>query len=92
MLQLFVDLCKDPLAALQRIPEGDGPIIIAHSPTGVLTRKCLAPEKLSEYWIRMYQYAEIFECCENFLSASIPSAPCLLCHPFGKINFKHIEQ
>ena len=85
VLQLFVDLCKDPLSTLQRLPEGDGPVITAKSSTGeLLTRKCPAPKKLSDYWVSLYKYAELFECCENFLSASIPSAPCLLCHPFGK--------
>ena len=87
VLQLFVDLSKDPLTALQRFPEGDGPVITAKSLTGeVFTRKCQVPKKLSDYWINMYKYAELFECCENFLSASIPSVPCLLCHPFGKSN------
>ena len=87
VLQLFIDLSKDPLTALQRFPEGDGPVITAKSLTSeVFTRKCQVPKKLSDYWINMYKYAELFECCENFLSASIPSVPCLLCHPFGKSN------
>lgn len=87
VLQLFLDLSKDPVASLEVLPEGDGPaLIVKTSDDQVVTRKCPAPQKLSDYWSNLYKYASLLECCENFLSASIPSAPCLLCHPFGKLH------
>ena len=85
VLQLFLDLSKDPMASLEVLPEGDGPALIVKTSDGqVVTRNFPAPLKLSDYWSNLYKYASLLECCENFLSASIPSAPCLLCHPFGK--------
>ena len=42
-----------------------------------------APNKLSEFSTQLYSYVAVLQCCENFVSAHPPSAPCLLCHPFG---------
>ena len=85
MLQLFLDLSNDPLATLERLPEGEGPLLTVTTSSGqVVTKKCPSPAKLSEYWSNLYKCASLLECCENFLSACSPSAPCLLCHPFGK--------
>ena len=81
VLQFLVDLCTDPVAALERIPEGNGFTLTAG--TGEVCKKIASPVKLSDYWRQLYHYASLLECCENFLSATKPSAPCLLCHPFG---------
>lgn len=82
VLQLLLDMCTDPAAALERIPEGNGLTLTAGSNKGV-SKKVWSPGKLSDYWCQLYSYASLLECCENFLSATKPSAPCLLCHPFG---------
>lgn len=87
VLQILVNLCHDPVAALQKLPKGNGPVIMAHSSTGEVSQGFPPPTKLSEYWLHLYQYATHLNCCENFLSATIPSAPCLLCHPFE--SFAH---
>ena len=93
VLQLFLDLSKDPLATLERLPEGEGPLLTVTTSSGqVVTKKCPSPAKLSEYWSNLYRCASLLECCENFLSACIPSAPCLLCHPFGKPAMKCTQQ
>lgn len=85
VVQLLLDLCVDPAAALQRIPEGDGLILVA-GPAGGVCKKMVSPGKLSDYWRQLYGYALMLQCCDNFLSAAKPSAPCLLCHPFGMGN------
>lgn len=85
ILQLFVDLCEDKEQALTLIMEGKGPTVTATARTGeTLTKSFAAPSKLSQYWLQVYDYSSIFKCCENFLSATTPSAPCLLCHSFGE--------
>ena len=85
VLQLLVDLCIDSEYGLSLIPEGTGPTISAKTKTGkTMTKSISAPSKLSQYWMQIYDYSTIFKCCENFLSATIPSAPCLLCHSFGE--------
>ena len=84
VIQLLLDLCVDSAAALERIPVGNGLALIGRTPEGVIkSQKFSSPGKLSDYWSRLYGYASLLECCENFLSATKPSAPCLLCHPFG---------
>lgn len=83
-LQLLLDVCTDPAAVLERIPEGNGLALTVKTADGMTKSKSFPPpSKLSEYWTNLYNYASLFECCENFLSATKPSAPCLLCHPFG---------
>ena len=82
VLQLLLNLCSDPVAALERIPEGTGLTLTVGK---VVSKKIASPEKLSDYWQQLYNYASLLECCENFLSATKPSAPCLLCHPFGRL-------
>lgn len=83
--QLLLDMCLDSGTALERFPEGDGFLLSAKSRQGITVRKkMISPQKLSEYWSQLYNYASLLECCENFLSANKPSAPCLLCHPFRK--------
>ena len=85
VLQLFLDLSNDPPSSLERLPNGDGPVLSVKMSDGQqVMKKIPPPRKLSDYWSQLYKYASLLECCENFLSASIPSAPCLLCHPFGK--------
>jgi len=85
VLQLLLDLCQDPLAALERLPNGSGPPVVAHTADGGITSHGFPPPtKLSDYWSQLYKYASLLQCCENFLSATLPSVPCLLCHPFGK--------
>ena len=85
VLQLLLDLCQDPIAALERIPGGPGPALIAHNADReIKSQGFLPPTKLSDYWSQLYKYASLLQCCENFLSATIPSVPCLLCHPFGE--------
>lgn len=84
VLQHMLDLCIDPVAALERIPEGNGLVLYAKSAGVLSSKKFPSPEKLSSYWSNLYSYAASLQCCENFLSATKPSAPCLLCHPFGK--------
>ena len=84
VLQTLLDMCSDPAAALERIPEGNGLLLSADVGDGVCkSKRFFSPTKLSEYWTVLYKYASLLECCENFLSATKPSAPCLLCHPFG---------
>ena len=84
VVQLLLDLCSNPGAALERIPEGNGLLLSANTLAGVsIAKKMCTPRKLSEYWSQLFGYASLLECCENFLSANKPSAPCLLCHPFG---------
>ena len=83
VIQLLLDLCIDPPAALERIPEGDGLPLTAGAAGTVCCKKMVSPGKLSDYWRQLYSYASILQCCDNFLSATKPSAPCLLCHPFG---------
>ncbi|KAL5457546.1 hypothetical protein EMCRGX_G034816 [Ephydatia muelleri] len=87
VLQIMVNLCHDPITALQKLPKGNGPAIVAHTSTGEVSQGFPPPTKLSEYWLHLYHYATLLNCCENFLSATIPSAPCLLCHPFE--SFAH---
>ena len=82
----MVNLCHDPITALQKLPKGNGPAIVAHTSTGEVSQGFPPPTKLSEYWLHLYHYATLLNCCENFLSATIPSAPCLLCHPFGRLH------
>ena len=85
VLQLLLDLCQDPIAALEQIPGGPGPALIAHNADReIQSQGFLPPTKLSDYWSQLYKYASLLQCCENFLSATIPSVPCLLCHPFGE--------
>ena len=85
VLQLLLDMCSDPVAAMQRIPEGNGLVLSARTAEGEYKcKRFSSPLKLSDYWTQLYTYASLLECCENFLSANKPSAPCLLCHPFGK--------
>ena len=84
VLQLLVDLCVDPGHALSLVQKGPGPVLQAQSNTGdVMVTTFAPPTKLSEYWTQLYTYAKMFQCCENFLSATPPSCPCLICHPFG---------
>lgn len=88
VLQLLLDLCTDPASALDRIPAGSGLLLIATNAAGEIKSQSFpSPIKLSEYWSQLYSYAALLECCENFLSACKPSAPCLLCHPFGMCHF-----
>lgn len=83
VLQLLLDLCADPVAALARIIPGGGPALVARNQEGVVdSRGFPPPSKLSEFWQQLYHWASLLQCCENFLSATTPSAPCLLCHPF----------
>lgn len=85
VFQLLVNLCKDPAIGLERLPRGDGLKLIATSADGIVTTSTFpVPDKLSTYWSMLYECASLFGCCENFLSASPPSAPCLICHPFGR--------
>ena len=85
VLQFLLDLCQDPVAALERIPTGPSPNLVARTLDGeTASHGFPPPAKLSEYWIKVYEYSSLLECCENFLSAVPPSAPCLICHPFGK--------
>ena len=85
VLQLLLDLCYDPVAALEKIPCGMGPVLVAHTKDGEMASHGFPPPaKLSEYWIQLYEYSGLLQCCDNFLSAVTPSAPCLLCHPFGR--------
>lgn len=86
VLQIMVNLCHDPIIALQKLPKGNGPPIVAHTSTGEVSQGFPPPTKMSEYWLHLYNYATLLNCCENFLSATIPSAPCLLCHPFGRLH------
>ena len=87
VLQLLLNRSSDPCQSLKLIPEGPGLILKAQDPSGeIITQPFTPPTKLSDYWGQLYAYAQIFECCENFLSPGPPSAPCLLCHPFGKLE------
>lgn len=84
VLQLLLDLCSDPVAAMERIPKGNGLALSAKTADGEYkSQRFNSPMKLSEYWTQLYAYASLLECCENFLSATKPSAPCLVCHSFG---------
>ena len=84
VLQLLVNLCKDPVAGLDQLPCGNGVSLVATSSDGLVTTSEFdVPCKLSTYWSMLYHCASVLGCCENFLSASPPSAPCLLCHPYG---------
>ena len=61
-----------------------GPLLVAKDGDTVLASHSIpAPSKLSEFWVQLYSHVATLECCENFVSAHPPSAPCLLCHPFG---------
>lgn len=85
VVQLLVNLCRDPVSALAHIPSGSGPSVVAESAESGMSSVQLhvgVPVKLSAYWSMLFQFAADLECCENFLSASPPSAPCLLCHPY----------
>ena len=86
VLQTLLDLCLDPVAALELIPAaGVGPLIVAHTSDGdVASKHIIVPSKLSEYWLQLYEYSNKLQCCENFFSATQPSVPCLICHPFGE--------
>ena len=85
VVQLLLDLCSDPVDALKRLPKGNGLLLSAKANAeSSVVKKIPSPKKLSEYWTQLYSYAALLGCCENFLSANKPSAPCLLCHPFGK--------
>lgn len=90
VLQLLLDLCADPASALERIPEGNGVTFTVG--TGGVCKKIASPAKLSDYWRQLYNCASVLECCENFLSATKPSAPCLLCHPFGMLGTHSLLQ
>ena len=86
VLQLLLDLCIDPATAMDRIPTGSGVLLIVANEGAdgeMKSQSFPSPGKLSEYWQQLYSYAALLLCCENFLSACKPSAPCLLCHPFG---------
>ena len=69
-----------------RLPVFVGPAVSVYASEGGVTASHAipTPTKLSEFWKQLYGYSQLLECCENFLSASPPSAPCLLCHPFGE--------
>ncbi len=84
VLQLLVSLCTDQVSALSHIPSGGGPSVVAWPVKGAQQSSVRlgVPIKLSAYWSMLFQFAADLECCENFLSASPPSAPCLLCHPY----------
>ena len=85
VLQLLIDFCQDSISALDLIPAGEGETLIASSVDGeIKTKRFTPPVKLSDYWNSLYDLAAKLQCCENFLSASKPSAPCLMCHPFGE--------
>lgn len=85
VLQLMLDLCLEPEAALSLVPDGSGPLLFVYNGKGeVVSHGFPPPDKLSDYWSQLYSYASVFQCCENFLSATPPSSPCLLCHPFGE--------
>ena len=87
LVQLLLNLCRDPLDAVKLIPdEVSGVEVHVVSPIGegVVTKCFSPPTKLSGYWSDVYYYGSLFKCCENFLSATPPSSPCLLCHSFGK--------
>ena len=91
LVQLLLKLCKDPLDAIKLLPdEASGVQVHAVSPItgGVATRHFIPPTKLSSYWTDVYYYGNLFKCCENFLSATPPSSPCLLCHSFGEQQIK----
>ena len=61
-----------------------GPLLVAKRGDTVLASHTIpVPGKLSEFWTQLYNYVALLQCCENFVSAHPPSAPCLLCHPFG---------
>lgn len=86
VLQVLLNLCSDPASALDRLPSGSGMLLVVTTASGDIKSQSFPyPTKLSEYWPRVYKYAAALECCENFLSAKKPSAPCLLCHPFGEL-------
>ena len=88
VLQLLVNLCKDPVAALAHVPSGNGPSIVAKSSeTAMSSIQLGVPKKLSSYWSMLFQCVSDLRCCENFLSATPPSAPCLLCHPYREQYF-----
>ena len=85
LLQLLLDLTIQPWTVLETIRDGSGPELRITGPNGkTITKHFPVPDKLSQYWSEIYYYCQLFQCCENFLSATPPSAPCLLCHPFGK--------
>ena len=86
LIPVTLVLCLDPVAALELIPAaGVGPLIVAHTSDGdVASKHIIVPSKLSEYWLQLYEYSNKLQCCENFFSATQPSVPCLICHPFGE--------
>ncbi len=87
VLQLLVNLCRDPVSALSHISSGNGPTLVAENLTSFMQVQVGVPVKLSAYWSMLFQFSADLGCCENFLSASPPSAPCLLCHPYRELVF-----
>ncbi|CAI8050289.1 Polyhomeotic-like protein 2 [Geodia barretti] len=80
IIQLLVDFCVNPEEALNKLPTAAakrGDVIVS-------SHSIPAPGKLSEFWIQLYNHISLLQCCENFVSAHPPSAPCLLCHPFER--------
>ena len=82
--QTMLDLSREPLEVLSRVPEGQGLAVTAHGPNGERAhRLTVSPRTLSQYWSSVMDFAtSVLQCCENFISAAPPSVPCLICHPF----------
>ncbi len=58
VVQLLLDLCSDPGAALEHLPEGNGLFVSAKTNEGMsVPKKICSPRKLSEYWSELYKYA-----------------------------------
>lgn len=81
---VLISVSNDPKAIFDAIPEGSGPVISVQTLSGQTVQKSiLAPVTLSQYWSLLMDFTvEKLTCCENFISASPPSTPCLVCHPF----------
>lgn len=89
LVQLLIDFCNEPYNAIKMIAteSNNGPQLKAITPSGeTIYRNITSPTKLSSYWSDVYYYSQLFKCCDNFLSAIPPSAPCLLCHSFGMLS------
>ena len=83
-LCVCVCVCVRVLESPTPLPIQEGPLLVARRGDTILSSHSIpAPGKLSEFWTQLYTHINTLQCCENFVSAHLPSAPCLLCHPFG---------
>ena len=83
--QVILSISADPHAVFECIPKGLGPSLslASESSSKLHQRQIYTPVTLSQFWSLIVGFAvEQLLCCENFVSATPPSSPCLVCHPF----------